>query len=93
VGRRDPGVSTPFVGTFALWVAAILTLWSMFHYLKLAAPHIGGGAIESQLARDFGLDDGALWEGGGSRDWGRCGPVVRLTGKPPKKYNGRLVPR
>jgi CDP-diacylglycerol--glycerol-3-phosphate 3-phosphatidyltransferase/cardiolipin synthase len=37
-----PGVSTPFVGTFALWVAAILTLWSMFHYLKLAAPHIGG---------------------------------------------------
>ena len=37
-----PGVSTPLLGTFALWVAAILTLWSMFHYLKLAAPHIGG---------------------------------------------------
>src|SRR6185369_7314069 len=40
-----PGVSTPFVGTFALWVAAILTLWSMFHYLKLAAPHIGGATL------------------------------------------------
>ena len=36
-----PG-STPLLGTLALWVAAILTLWSMFHYLKLAAPHIDG---------------------------------------------------
>ena len=33
-----PGISTPLLGTFALWVAAILTLWSMFHYLRLAAP-------------------------------------------------------
>ena len=37
-----PGVSTPLVGKFALWVAAILTLWSMFHYLKLAAPYMRG---------------------------------------------------
>ncbi len=35
-----PGLPTPVLGTFALWVAAILTLWSMFHYLRLAAPHI-----------------------------------------------------
>jgi CDP-diacylglycerol--glycerol-3-phosphate 3-phosphatidyltransferase/cardiolipin synthase len=35
-----PGVSTPLLGTVALWVAAILTLWSMFHYLRLAAPHL-----------------------------------------------------
>ena len=35
-----PGVSTPLLGGVALWVAAILTLWSMFHYLRLAAPHI-----------------------------------------------------
>jgi cardiolipin synthase len=34
-----PGVSTRWLGTISLWVAAILTLWSMFHYLKLAAPH------------------------------------------------------
>src|SRR4029450_5438320 len=34
-----PGISTPMVGTIALWVAAILTLWSMVHYLRLAAPH------------------------------------------------------
>ena len=34
-----PGVATPLLGTVALWVAAILTLWSMFHYLRLAAPH------------------------------------------------------
>jgi hypothetical protein len=34
-----PGISTPLLGTFALWIAAILTLWSMFHYLRLAAPH------------------------------------------------------
>ena len=38
-----PGVSTPVVGTIALWIAAILTLWSMFHYLQLAAPHLRGG--------------------------------------------------
>jgi CDP-diacylglycerol--glycerol-3-phosphate 3-phosphatidyltransferase/cardiolipin synthase len=35
-----PGVSTPLLGTVALWVAAILTLWSMFHYLRLAWPHL-----------------------------------------------------
>ena len=34
-----PGIDTVWLGTFALWVAAILTLWSMFHYLRLAAPH------------------------------------------------------
>jgi CDP-diacylglycerol--glycerol-3-phosphate 3-phosphatidyltransferase/cardiolipin synthase len=35
-----PGISTPLLGTFSLWVAAVLTLWSMIHYLKLAAPHL-----------------------------------------------------
>jgi CDP-diacylglycerol--glycerol-3-phosphate 3-phosphatidyltransferase/cardiolipin synthase len=35
-----PGVSTPLLGTISLWLAAILTLWSMFHYLRLAAPHL-----------------------------------------------------
>ena len=35
-----PGVSTPLVGIIALWIAAILTLWSMFHYLQLAAPYL-----------------------------------------------------
>ena len=35
-----PGIPTPVLGTVALWVAAILTLWSMFHYLRLAAPHL-----------------------------------------------------
>ncbi|MBL8376567.1 MAG: CDP-diacylglycerol--glycerol-3-phosphate 3-phosphatidyltransferase [Burkholderiales bacterium] len=36
-----PGVPTPLLGTVALWLAAILTLWSMAHYLKLAAPYLG----------------------------------------------------
>jgi CDP-diacylglycerol--glycerol-3-phosphate 3-phosphatidyltransferase/cardiolipin synthase len=35
-----PGISTPLLGKVALWAAAILTLWSMFHYLKLALPHL-----------------------------------------------------
>jgi cardiolipin synthase (CMP-forming) len=39
-----PGVSTPLLGTVSLWIAAILTLWSMVHYLKLAAPHFAGDA-------------------------------------------------
>jgi cardiolipin synthase (CMP-forming) len=40
-----PGVSTPLLGTFALWIAAILTLWSMFHYLRRAAPHFRAEAL------------------------------------------------
>jgi len=36
---------TPALGTFALWVAAILTLWSMFHYLRLAAPHLSPSGL------------------------------------------------
>ena len=39
-----PGISTPLLGTLALWLAAILTLWSMFHYLRLAAPHFRSDA-------------------------------------------------
>ena len=35
-----PGVSTPVLGTVALWLAALLTLWSMVHYLKKAAPYL-----------------------------------------------------
>ena len=42
-----PGINTIWLGTIALWVAAILTLWSMFHYLRLAAPHVA----ESDLPR------------------------------------------
>jgi CDP-diacylglycerol---glycerol-3-phosphate 3-phosphatidyltransferase len=38
-----PGINTVWLGTFALWVAAILTLWSMVHYLRIAAPHIRRG--------------------------------------------------
>ncbi len=38
-----PGINTVWLGTTALWVAAILTLWSLFHYLRLAAPHIPPG--------------------------------------------------
>ena len=38
-------VPTSLLGTIALWVAAILTLWSMLHYLRLAAPHLRGDAI------------------------------------------------
>ena len=35
-----PGIPTPLLGTVALWIAAIMTLWSMFHYLKKAAPYL-----------------------------------------------------
>ena len=48
---------TPLLGTVALWVAAILTLWSMLHYLKLAAPHLdsSGAPLSPTLSR---LDPG-----------------------------------
>ena len=35
-----PGIPTPLLGNVALWVAAGLTVWSMFYYLKLAWPHL-----------------------------------------------------
>jgi CDP-diacylglycerol--glycerol-3-phosphate 3-phosphatidyltransferase/cardiolipin synthase len=46
-----PGVSTPLLGTLALYVAAILTLWSMFHYLRRAAPHFRTEASEESKAQ------------------------------------------
>ena len=42
-----PGIDTVWLGTVALWIAAILTLWSMFHYLRLAAPHLSEEAQHS----------------------------------------------
>jgi CDP-diacylglycerol--glycerol-3-phosphate 3-phosphatidyltransferase/cardiolipin synthase len=48
-----PGISTPVLGTLALWVAAILTLWSMFHYLRLAAPHLAAtSGANADIAAD-----------------------------------------
>ena len=38
-------VPTSLLGTIALWVAAVLTLWSMLHYLRLAAPYLRGDAM------------------------------------------------
>ena len=35
-----PGISTPIVGTICIWIAAVLTLWSMVYYWRLAAPHL-----------------------------------------------------
>lgn len=35
-----PGVSTEWLGQFALFIAAALTLWSMLDYLRRASPHM-----------------------------------------------------
>jgi CDP-diacylglycerol--glycerol-3-phosphate 3-phosphatidyltransferase/cardiolipin synthase len=35
-----PMLDTVLVGTLCLWIAALLTILSMFYYLKLAAPHL-----------------------------------------------------
>jgi len=51
--RVIPGVPTSHIGTVALWIAAILTLWSMFHYLRLAAPHFAEGP--ATLSRNTGI--------------------------------------
>jgi CDP-diacylglycerol--glycerol-3-phosphate 3-phosphatidyltransferase/cardiolipin synthase len=39
-----PGIDTKLLGKVALWVAAVLTLWSMVHYLRLAAPHLASAS-------------------------------------------------
>jgi len=51
-----PGINTVWLGTAALWVAAILTLWSMLHYLRLAAPHLTPSAV-GPTSRSVGLAD------------------------------------
>ncbi len=48
-----PGIDTIVLGTLALWVAAILTLWSMFHYLRLAAPHVKGSPAPAETPEDI----------------------------------------
>jgi len=55
--RVIPGVPTSHIGTVALWIAAILTLWSMFHYLRLAAPHFAEGP--ATLSRNTGIGSGS----------------------------------
>ena len=57
-----PGMSTPLLGTFALWVAAILTLWSMFHYLRMPrrisavrAPSARSGDADAQGETDASM--------------------------------------
>jgi cardiolipin synthase len=32
------GIDAPVVGTWLIYIAAILTLWSMAYYLKMALP-------------------------------------------------------
>ena len=50
-----PGIPTPKLGTFALWIAAALTLWSMFYYLRLAWPHMRDKASDPPHD-DIGID-------------------------------------
>ena len=38
-----PNVNTIFVGTVCLFVAAVLTLWSMGYYLRMALPYLKKG--------------------------------------------------
>ena len=52
-----PGLPTPVLGTFALWVAAVLTLWSMFHYLRLAAPHLAVDSVTGARSTVIGKQD------------------------------------
>ena len=47
-----PGIPTPLLGKIALLVAAALTLWSMFYYLKLAWPHMRDDAGKPPPASD-----------------------------------------
>ncbi len=41
-----PGIPTPLLGQAALFVAAVLTIWSMLYYLRRAAPHMNKRPIK-----------------------------------------------
>ncbi|MDR1529930.1 MAG: CDP-diacylglycerol--glycerol-3-phosphate 3-phosphatidyltransferase [Burkholderiales bacterium] len=42
-----PWISTVTVGTIAMWIAVLLTIGSMLHYLRLAMPHIRETTLDS----------------------------------------------
>lgn len=44
------GISTRFWGQVLLWIAAVLTVWSMFYYLRKAWPLIKESTAESTAA-------------------------------------------
>jgi hypothetical protein len=71
-----PGVSTPLLGTIALWVAAILTLWSMFHYLRLAAPHFREPAPRAAEPTPRLPEPPAVAQDCGTRRSGRDDPLT-----------------
>ncbi|HEX6828192.1 MAG TPA: CDP-diacylglycerol--glycerol-3-phosphate 3-phosphatidyltransferase, partial [Burkholderiales bacterium] len=37
-----PGINAELVGTWLIYLAAILTLWSMVYYLRIALPKVWG---------------------------------------------------
>jgi cardiolipin synthase (CMP-forming) len=41
-----PGISTQMLGQGALFIAAVLTIWSMLYYLRRAAPHMNRRPIK-----------------------------------------------
>jgi cardiolipin synthase (CMP-forming) len=44
-----PGVSTQMLGQGALMIAAVLTIWSMFYYLRRAAPHMNKRPVKETI--------------------------------------------
>ena len=64
-----PFVATRDVGTVALWIATILTLWSMFHYLRLASPYFAESAVAKGRAEK--RDEASLQKGGNAASEGR----------------------
>jgi cardiolipin synthase (CMP-forming) len=46
------GVSTQWLGHTALLIAAALTLWSMFYYLRLALPHMNKAPMKENTPID-----------------------------------------
>lgn len=49
-----PDITDPFVilGYVGIYAAAILTLWSMYLYLKIAWPHLSSGLVNEDTADD-----------------------------------------
>jgi CDP-diacylglycerol--glycerol-3-phosphate 3-phosphatidyltransferase len=48
------GIDMQHVGTWLIWLAALLTLWSMGYYMRMAWPELSGeaGGSESQVPSD-----------------------------------------
>jgi CDP-diacylglycerol--glycerol-3-phosphate 3-phosphatidyltransferase/cardiolipin synthase len=87
-----PGVRTALLGNIALWVAAILTLWSMVHYLRRAAPHFASEPLRGDSRPDETVRPAAVPREVSRGAGGKAGSRARGPRNVPRGPGRRVKP-